>query len=78
MTSIRVQCREDGRYGVVIRDNEKPIVRWQQTGKETIEEWQDLIRLDGQPSLNDVEPVRPGLQVSEASSQDGTESGSRN
>ena len=68
MTEIRVEQREHGLLGTVIRDNEKPIVRWDDTGRQTIEDWANLIRLDGQPALNEIESVRPAVQVSEASS----------
>lgn len=55
MTESRVEQREYGLLGTVIRDNEKPIVRWDDTGKQTIEKWEDLVRLDGEPTLHDFE-----------------------
>lgn len=60
MTEIRVEHRERGILGTVIRDNEKPIVRWDDTGKQTIESWEELVRLDGEPTLDDFE-LPPGM-----------------
>ena len=60
MINIRVKHRETGSVGNVIRDNEKPIVRWVDTGRQTLEEWQDLIRLDGKPTLGEFE-LPPGM-----------------
>jgi hypothetical protein len=49
MTEVRVEHRVHGIIGRLIRDNESPLVRWEDTGKTTKEDWADLVRLDGQP-----------------------------
>lgn len=45
MTEVRVEHRVFGIIGRLIRDNEVPLVRWEDTGKVTTENWADLLRL---------------------------------
>ncbi len=49
MIEIRVEHRVYGIIGRLIRDNESPLVRWEDSGKLTKEDWADLVRLDGEP-----------------------------
>ncbi len=42
---MRVKHAVTGRTGTVIRDNDNPIVQWDDDGTRTAEKWSDLIEL---------------------------------
>lgn len=60
MTEVRVEHLRYGIIGRVIWDEGIPVVQWEDTGRRTSESWNDLKRLDDEPTLADFE-LPPGM-----------------
>ena len=49
MIEVRVEHLRYGIIGWVILDEGIPVVQWEDTGRRTMESWNDLKRLDAEP-----------------------------